>query len=521
MPTYYIAEAPLGDDATLDGTDPATPYLTYGAAEAAASDGDTIVILGSEYDIPSGNYINTTKDVTVKGESRSTVLRKDPAHSVRIVYLSASTTTTDEPTWRDMTVDGEGLCTYCFNTTGSATASEVMQWINVTARGATSMHFNNDRPAGVQEYINCKIDGDTQGGVSTTSTGPGTSGDQVVNVRKLDVNGTTLLTSSASCVRVERANTATFRVSGFVDGVFGNVDFSATPGGCPVIFMYGTDSPVVRNCNFKFTHTHTANEAFGIQILGKSTYTTTGATVADNVIHFDSPAGYGIGYGDSPATNSYISGGAVVGNHVTGSYYLSSTPHNIAMRTQTTGVCSGNVSRDSYVGILLNETTSCECTGNLLFDNYGSSIYIKGVAGATVENNVCVVSSGVLQRVLGILHVTNQTGNTTAATIQNNTVIVQDVSDIGGFLAAVDTGNVCNFDNNLYIIPDSASATANYFRVNGTPTNLTGWLADSRVTGDRIMQLPQADIDALVANYRSAAAKPESGSGNGSFGIGI
>lgn len=522
MATFYINSTAPGPGVP---DDPNNPYPTYTLAEAAASAGDTLIFQQAAYDAAGDNsgFIFTRKGVLVTcANPRGTVLTApDPTF---VISASSQLLTTDRPRWEQFIIDGEDSTLRGHQLINNDTSPPEVDYVrNVLSCNCTQYCFYNAREQNTQEYIDCEIAGDVTYGWGTPSGETGTVGQQQINIRNAVARGITLLTSVSALVFVERDTGAGFDVGALVDNLRGDVTYEGLTGTLKAINLIGVTAPVVRGLDLELTSA-SANSSHGVFINGSSAHTTEEAVVTDGVITFDATAGHAVKFGDD--AEPYCTGGGINGMHVTGTPIAGATPHGLSMSEGTDGLISGSTIRRFYAGMLLASgsapgaaTTTPRGVGNLLFDNYGPSIYCKGTdPGTEAKNNIVVVSTDALQEDLGVLSVTYQgTNDCAGADIEANTVIVQDpIGNIarGGRLAAitrrlVDGDQVCTFTRNLYYIPDTIDiSTAELFALNNLPVTFATWLADPRVTDDRIIQLPQADIDRLVQEYRVQAEPP-------------
>ena len=536
MADYYLAQAPVGNDGTGTADDPNLPFATYNAIESAGlGDGDRLFIIG-DYEIGSGDntgFIDITANYKIAGYQGRPVVTGNNA--VRVFRNSSSAGPGDKAEYRNMEINGEFSCTRPLEVSGDTTPPDHTLVKNVHARGGTSSHFYVGSQIGRVEFQDIEISGLTLLGVSTASTTAGTSGDTNINVRGLFANNVTLTNSSSAVVQIQQPAAATFNVDAVVERVFGSAEYTLLSNAVNFILLEVENNAVIRGCDLTLTSSGPGDNR-GLLVNGTASFNAEGAVIADNIIRFPTNVGDAITLGDEADT--FARTGTISGNNVTGIYDATATPHGIALRHLTTGKILGNVVRDSYAAILVSRTTEAEVVGNLTYNCHGPNLYIKGVGytGSTahednyVANNVCVVPSTCLLRNFGVIAVNQQSGdNTTWCAIEGNTVIVEDpVGNVarGAYLASIsDSSQLCEFRRNLYIIPDTIDiSTQVLFKIGsggGSEITLADWNADSRVTEDQIIQLPAAEIAALVASYATAAEPGGAGGGNGGLGIGI
>jgi hypothetical protein len=522
MTDYYLSAA---SDGAGTPDDPLDPYPTFVSVEAAGlGDGDRLLIEG-DFEIGAGDnggFIDITADYQILGFSGQPTITGN--NGVRVLRNSGSLAGTDEPVFQDLTIDAEGK-TYALELSLDTTGPDICQVRRVHATGAASAHVFIGREHGLIELRDLEISGSTRLGVATASTTAGTTAETNISLRGLRCTNVVLDSTAARIVQIQRAPLATSKVVAALEQVIGDVD----AGGFAVDFinMEAIDEPVVKDCNLTL-RSSAAGECIGIKVNGTSSYNTEGAVVVGNVLTCLFNAGHGMQLSDD--TDNYGRTGSFVGNHVTGQYDASATPHGITLAGQSTGEMLGNVVRDTFAAFLVSETTTARVVGNLAFNCHGPSFYVKGANGTAgaglalednlVANNVAVRKATTLARNQSCLSITNQIGNTDNAVFEANTVIAEDpeadAARGGSYLAEfTSAGQTGEFRRNVYIIPDTVNlATATIFGNNGAAATFATWIGRSDVIDDRVIQLPIAEIQQLISYYE-ALSQPGAMAGAG------
>lgn len=540
MSDFYLAQAPTGDDGTGAADDSSLPFATFNGIESAGlGNGDRIIILG-DYEIGSGDnsgFIDIDDDYSVEGASgvNPVITGNNTSGTSRVLRVSSSAVDTDCTRFANLVADGRGSITRTIEIPGdtSGTAPERQLVRSVTARGGSASNFYVGIREGLIEFIDIATSGDVFYGLNTATTTAGVDAVTQINVRGFRVGDINLTSTSGGLISVQRATAASHDVNVLFENMVGTAEYSGGSGGMMFVRMEGADAPVIKDCDLRLVSNGPSTNT-GISIDGNSGNTTDNAVVVGNILEFIAETGHAMRLGDD--TNTYAETGNFVGNWVMGEYYAGSTPHGISLAYHSNGSIFGNVVRNTYAAILVSRTSGCRVVGNLTYDCYGPNLYVKGAghsgtgasahADNTIANNICVVPSSTLMRNYGVIAVNSQdsgTYDTTYASITGNTVIVQDpvgLFDRNGSLASINTDQVCEMNQNVYIIPKDVVdvSSDDLFELDsalsGPNARLDEWQADSRVNGDRIIELPQAEIDELVEYYGELAARPGTGGSN-------
>jgi len=333
--------------------------------------------------------------------------------------------------------------------------------------------------------------------------------DAVIDIQGFEVIPDAALSGSVDCLSCTKINTNTYEFEVYFKGLRGVIDVAAS---ATVNFLKvsGADVCVVNGADLTINANDSATSVEAIAIFGQSTARAEKPEVQNCKINFYSPVGTGIRIGRS-GSNSYVDDYLVAGNHVVGKYYALATPHAYILSDQVTqGECKGNIAQDIFVGYLISETTDSTIQGNVAFDCYGPSYYVKGATDCTIRDNIAVCTGKFTQRTNGILSVGPQGAtNTSAATIQENLVIVQDMSKVHALADIVDSSQTCSYIRNTYIVPDTVNVASdqlfNFQNGLGGAANYTlaQWNAEtSYVTDDVVITLPESEISALISTLR-------------------
>ena len=527
------------------------PLDTFDNAVNAAGTSDRVVMLsGSSETHPSSFFrIATASDARSCASQgfRDATLLANASHTVRVLYIDSNIGSSEE-----VIVDGfildcdDGRVDHGMDASSSeASPGDKVRIQNVEVRESDLAGFefvNTGNGSTDYEFFNVKctkVETPCSTGWKTLLVGTniGDNAEQNVRIQNLEID----LIAGASVEPLllrsqQNANTVTANIIGY-NGTITNTNSSQAVDACQVI---GIPNAIISNCDLTIDNDSGASST-AIRVIGESaSVDADNAVVVNNRVQFDCQAGYAIEFGGS-TTASNMAGGTFSGNTVTGKYYASASPHGLSLGEDTSAEMFGNVVDTSFACYLISRVTSAEVYGNLCINPYGVAFYAKGVKGTTnIRNNVVTLRDSAKQRTRGLIEATFQgVGiNCNGANFTNNLIIVQSVDALGatgslpegrtdngrdtGYLATkIDANQVCTFSGNTYVLPDTVDVdTAELFNYEGADYTLSQWNGESDVSDERIILLPQAQINGLIAQYESLAASGE-GAGNGSFGIGI
>ena len=498
-----------GNDSN-DGSTPALAKLTRNAAVTASSAGDKVIAVNG-IQIAPGGYANYNDDRIESAQDYRQAIRQPNSVSNGgsetgyVARIPAGRLAANNPVViENQVLDG-------INEVGSALQlDDQSQTIVTELRGcefknSTTYGFVGFDKAGVQEMINCKISGPKPSAGYIAYTGSLSSrANQTMKYLGLECD-VDPITSSGTILKASQVTAPTNTLDFHITRMTGTFDVSNSAV-VTLVDLFSKDKIVIQNCNLTMNGDGTEGSTLGLRVDGKGVgYETSDVDISNNTIYFNINLGYAISYGQSTSV-SYIDGGSVSGNLVVGKYYAGTeTPHNYVMGRGTVGDLKANVSVDGYVGYLISRTDSCNVVGNLAYDCYGPSYYIKGTTLCDVRDNVAVVSSKYLQHERGIISVSDQGGaNTAGATISQNLVIVEDVDNIHSLAQITDASQVCTYERNTYIIPDTvdvSTALLFAYQSSSSTDTLAQWNARTEVTTDIIVQLPLSEIQSMIAGY--------------------
>jgi len=509
-----------GDDTTGLGT-LASPWLTYEKAATESLSGDICWMVDGEIEADATvNYMRINSNRIVKAVNYRAAVQLADAGYTTMCGRWESTAAANNPYLVDgITFDAKNTVNWGFAQQQDAAEDIITQLHNVHVKDAVVYGFVCYTLRGRQELVNTKASGRPSVGGFVFSDSSSGDGNQVIDMQgcEIDITGTG---TGIQGVKAQKVNNLTNTMEVYIKGLSGTI--SGTGGSEEIdgaIRVVGVASPTITNSNIILNAVNAASNHFGISVSGLSIAITSSPTITNNTLKFNSPSGYGIALGES-VTDANVTGGLMAGNKVTGKYYASNTPHNFLIGQGVTGEVRGNTSIDGYIGYLISKTTNADVIGNTAFDCYGSSYYIKGATDCTVRDNTAVCSGKFTQRDIGVLSVVVQGAvNTASATIQENLIIVADISKIHSLAQIGDINQVCTFVRNTYIIPDTVDvATEQLFSYqSATPNNtLAQWNAQTEITNDIIVPMPAAAIAALIEDYR-----PVTGGGSSGLIIGI
>ena len=451
MADIYFGEN--GSDITGDGSS-GNPYRSrdFSVTQGVAGT-DTLVLMDGTNSVADAvGFWNMNDDFLHRAQTRrgATLIGDNASYVAR---TSSGLTVAMNPfRVQGIVFDGRETNSQAFEIGQDASDDLIIQFHDCEFKAGSNYCLFDFMQRGRQELVNCKFSGSPGTSAFTSTSFLGGHGDQVLDMQLIDLDLT--LTSADEAFFFEKTNNLTNTLDIFVKGVTGSV---SSVGAVSVNFidLFGAAAPVVTGCDVTLNADDDATGFNGVLIRGNTVAVTSDCTISNNNIKFNSPVGYAIMLGQS-TVDANVSGGTVAGNTVTGKYYASSTPHNFLMGQATTGVCRGNTSIEGYVGYLISKTTTADVSGNLAFDCYGPNYYIKGATDCTVKDNIAVLSGKFAQRDNGVIAVIDQGGiDTAGATIQENLVIVSDISKIHSLAQIADASQVCSFVRNTYIKPRS------------------------------------------------------------------
>ena len=496
-----------GGSNSNNGDTRATAYETQAFAITNTIANDTIIEVDGTAVHPSGHDSLLSPRIFQADNYRKGVLQPN-ASETGFVERTGGTAAAGLYEFKDHVFDGLGQVNVVFQVGNTANNADIL---------FTGCEFKNaDGQHGIGDFqqhrkvtlVNCKLQGVPSNTLLTTDTLSSNDGDQDLVIQGMELDCLSNQAGTVVGIQANKENALTNLMNVNISGVTGKLSAllsSAIVG----IQCNGIVDPLVSNCDFTIESDSNTDEAFGIELSGKSVAICSDANISGNTINFNAPAGFCIALGKSTSA-SFTTGGLVSGNRVNGKFFASDTPHNFLVGQATTGKMQGNESVDGYVGYLISKTTTADIQGNLAFDCYGPSYYVKGATDATLRGNTAVVTGKFTQRDCGILSVVAQGAtDTAAATLEENLVIVRDVSKIHALAEIGDVNQVCSFIRNTYIIPDTVDvATADLFDYeSGTANNtLAEWNAQTEITDDRIVQLPIAEINKLINDLRPAVS---------------
>ena len=516
MATVYLD---LNAATNGSGASSSDPFNSVPSAETGAGAGGTIVFVANT--IQDGNdwentYFDFDADVFIKAETRRTVTLQDGNQPPYVVRYSdpVSTRVSLQGVIVDPVIVSKAAAIRYDNVPATGTFPKyLLQDCQIKTGSAYGVDYRTR--SGLLQIINLDVVGDPTGPALAATSNISAKGNTIIDVQALNFNYSSEV-GNTNLVSIQQVSSPANNLDVSCKALNGVLNFANSSSS--IVFRVDANGTVnIANSNVTLNGDN-ATSVTGFFVQGKgSGFETSNANITNNNIKFNIPAGYGISFGQS-AADSHITSGSVSGNTITGKYYASATPHNILMGRGTAGKCKGNLSQDGYVGILASICdTGTEIIGNTLLDCYGPNIYCKGTVGVTVKDNVCVQTGKYTQRDRGILAVAIQGAtNTAAATIQENLIIVKDLSKIHS-LAYIEANQTASFVRNTYIVDESQySETTKYFTYKngqgGAPNNtIAEWNAQSEITNEVLLPLPASEIDSLINNLKTTTGSTPDG----------
>ena len=495
-----------------DGSTPALAKLTRNAAVSASIAGDKVIAVNGIQIADTGHYNFNDDRVESSQSYRQAIIQPKSAsnggsETNYVARTSADLSSANNPfVIENLTFDGIGEVSQVLSLVEQSTAEELVTEVRgCEFKNGLAYNIVGFDQGGTQDFINCKVSGPKPSAAHIAFTGNlSNKANQTIKFQGLEL-AVDPITASTAILAISQVATPTNTLDLHVTGMSGSFNVSNNAS-IYLLNLVSKDKINVQGCKLTITGDETEQSAIGIRVAGKASgYETSDIDISNNTIYFSSGVGYALSYGDSGA-DSHITGGSVSGNVVVGKYYPGvQTPHNFVMGQGTVGNLTGNISVDGYVGYLISKTDSCNVIGNLAYDCYGPNFYIKGTTLCEVRDNIAVVSSKYTQHERAIISVTEQGGvDTAGANIKQNYVVVEDVSKIHSLAQITDANQVCAFERNTYIIPDTVDlSTAQLFSYQSfSPTDtLAQWNDRTEVTNDVIVQLPLSEVKNIIASY--------------------
>ena len=496
MAEVYFGQS--GDDSTGDGS-AGNPYRSRDEAvtNGVAGTDELVLLDGTNSVADAAGYWNLNDDFLHRAQTpRGAILTSSNATWVARTSSGLSAATNPFIV-RGIIFDGENGRQDTFEFGEDSSEDLITRLEDCEIKNGTTRCVRNRMERGRQELIRCKISGDQASSFYSTGSLSANDSDQTIIINDLEFD-ITLSGSGDDGIYIEKVNNLTNTFDVKIKNVFGVITVPSDIA-TNAIYVYGVSAPVISDCNFTMTAPDTASSTnVAIYVRAKATATTTAADVLNNKIRFFSPGGYAIWGTDGSA-------GLCSGNEVIGKYYSTATPHLYGFFGSTEWDVKSNVAWEGYVGYLASETTTCDLIGNTAFDCFGPSYYVKGATAAIIRNNVAVVTDQFTQRDNGIIAVSPQNGtDTTSATVEDNIIIIEDVSKIHSIFQIEDANQTCTYARNVIYLPDTVNlATTDLFCYqSGTPNNTySEWIAQTEVTDDVIIPLPIADIRKLIEEH--------------------
>jgi len=501
------------------GLTPALPKATRDQAVTASGAGDRVIALPGSQQHESGHFIFDDNRIEAGYTYRTAILKPAASETTYAARTSSALSAANNP-WRCdwLVFDGQAGnsgagTTQTFDIVQDAAEDLQLYFTGCEWRNGVTQTLLLSMRRGTQWIVNGKLTGSPTAALLQSSASLSGDGAQTLLIDGLEFSGSLssgTLTGAAITKIDNLVNTLTCRLKA-VTGVL-----TATGTAAIVGLNIKTVDPFITGFDLTISAESSSNAGhFGILLQGQATAVCTGAIVSYGQMRFNAKGGYAIALGQ-PTTAANITGAIVEGCTVSGMYSTTITPHLYLIGQGTTGcIIRGSVATDSYVGFLASKCTNGTLEGNLALDCYGPGIYVKGTTAVTVRDNI-VCHTGKYDNNLsgdkGIacIAVNDQGGtNTAGATITRNLVLVADVSKIQN-LACIMAGQVCTFDQNVYVVPDTVDpATALLFGYGGTlgsnaPTDtIAAWNARAEVGTDILVLMPQQKIKDLIASVSS------------------
>jgi hypothetical protein len=496
------------------GLTPELPKATRDQAVTIAGAGDKVIALAGNQLHESGHFVFDDARIEEGIAFRTSILQPAAAELNYAARTSGNLTAANNPhKTSNLTFDastgnsGAGALS-AFDIIQDAVEDLTIQQHGTSYIAGTSNGLLISNRRGRVELVDCKISGSPSVALLNSSASLSGDGAEVIDIQGLELSGSRTA-GIITGVTLTKIDNLTNTLDLLIKGVKGTL--TATGTASAIGMNIKSVNPKISNFDLKLVNTGSGTGDFGLLIQGQVTAVATLPVVSNGKIDYACANGHAISIGQSTAAGN-VTGGEVIGNEITGRYYATNTPHGITLGQATSATARGNTVRDIYAGYLASKTTSGTIEGNVAFDCYGVSFYAKGTTAHTIQDNIAIISGKFVPSStyrLGVLAVAPQTPtNTVAVTFTRNLVIVSDITKINGLAYIEDVNQVCSFDNNTYIIPDTVDITSALLftyenGAGGAPNQtLAQWNANAEVGTDKIIQLPAAEISKMINTYR-------------------
>ena len=509
MATVYLN---LNASTNGSGSSSSDPFNSSASAESGAGAGGTIIYVANTTqngNDDSNGYFDFDADVVLEAETSRKVTLTGGSQAAYVARYSDPISSSFNPVLaRRLVVDGSSKSSATtfenLSATGVSFRQEDMEYISGSNYGIN--YSNRD---GSIELVSCKISGSPTSAMFATSPSLSNDGNQTVTVNGLELDGT-IASGLLNGIQVTKVNNLTNTLALDIKAV--DAKLTATGSGNVAGINVKTVNPTISNCNLTIDGLSTTGTGhFGIVVQGQSTAIASLPIISNNIVDFKCTSGYAIALGQSDV-DSNITGGEVSGNYIKGVYSYTGTPHAFSVGQGVAGsLTRGNIAQDTYVGYLLSKCTSSTIEGNLAFDCFGVSYYVKGTTDITIQENTAVVTNSFTKtaNTLGVIAVAPQGATNTAnATIRRNLVIIESLDNINSLGYLENSSQTASFSNNTYIIPDTIDVDTvklfNYKNGAGGAANNTiaEWNDKAEVTDDVVVQLPLAEIQKRIESLR-------------------
>ena len=381
MPTIKYADYITGDDETLDGTNPATPYKTITVASIGLTGGDEVRVAKS----PAASNLTGTLEFTLNSTA---VVGTDTLFTSELVI--GDFILGGDGNWWEVIVITDNTHATLYKKYSGATEDEVSsQKLGITSTGAaagSTTYIQEVSASGVSAASMLKISG------GWDLTGPTQDGQTYFRQMHGTFNsryGYALYATGKSFVEIERLHFLRYYAGIYLASSSNNNTITASTcnsNGSYGIYIYASSNNIItaQICNSNNTYgiylnsgsnntlispTCNSNGTYGIVISNSFNNTLTSPTCNNN--------NYGIYM--SSGLNSTITTPTCNNNNY--GIYLSNSPNN----TITTPICNSNDTYGIYLTASSNNTlTSPTCNSN---GSYG--IYLRASFNNTITAPTC------------------------------------------------------------------------------------------------------------------------------------
>lgn len=504
----------INGSAGNDGLTPTTAKATRDQAVAVAGAGDKVIAVDGTQQHESADFVFDDNIIESSETYRQATLIAADTETGEVARTSSALQAANNPkVVENLVFDGsQGNPPSRAFTIVADTAEDIItdiQGCRMISGSVGALYLTDRR--GTQRIVNLSVDGNIPDHAVYVDGNQAASGDQLIQINGLQVLPTNEIQSNQELIDLR--GLAANNLDLIVNGLEAKINVAASASSV-YLAKLKSNSKIHLNGGKIEINGDDANGVTGIVIQGHSAGNEPSEVFIQNQrIDFNCPAGYGLAVGEAQI-DGHLTSGTVSGCVLNGKHFASATPHTVCLGQGTNTTFTGNTLSDGGVPILVSKVDDAKVINNVVINPFITGIFIKGATDSTVENNVVIHNGSNPCRASLLCAVDDQAGtDTVASTIKNNVVLVKNISKINTLSARNDASQVCTFENNIYILPDTVDlATTDLFGEScgaGGAANRTfaEWQAEAYTTNEKVVQLPVTQIDVLIKQFTEIQAQ--------------